>query len=138
MVLDYDEFETVILVLAYHMYNLQKRTELSFEEYLGEVRCRRTCAAEELAQKNCLKVAEAQTTEGQSSSDIETSTQLRTMIRPETSKITTCWEPKSSTRKHSKDAAAPSHHLIMLTDKTLCRSWTKCSEALESWLTFRR
>ena len=39
MVLDYDEFETVILVLAYHMYNLQKRTELSFEEYLGEVRC---------------------------------------------------------------------------------------------------
>lgn len=38
VVLDYDEFETVILALAYHVYNLQKRTEPSFEEYLGEVR----------------------------------------------------------------------------------------------------
>lgn len=39
VVLDYDEFEAVILVLAYHMYHAQKRTEPSFEEYLGEVRC---------------------------------------------------------------------------------------------------
>lgn len=39
MVLDYDEFESVILALAHHMYNVQKRTEPSFEEYLGEVCC---------------------------------------------------------------------------------------------------
>lgn len=33
--LNYDEFEAVILYLAYHMYTANKRNE-PFEEYLGE------------------------------------------------------------------------------------------------------
>lgn len=39
VVLNYDEFETVVLVLAYHRYNIEKHTEPSFEEFLGEVCC---------------------------------------------------------------------------------------------------
>ena len=39
VVLNYDEFETAVLVLAYHRYNIEKHTESSFEEFLGEVCC---------------------------------------------------------------------------------------------------